>query len=61
MKQKRITGKIIKNSRRHLNKAVQFHCLFQEREILSSQLQKDSGAVQKESMKVLYEFEKFQE
>ncbi len=55
-----ITAKISKNRNRYINEAVQFYNLLQKRKIISRQLQKESKIVQEESMKVLAEFEKFQ-
>ena len=57
----KITTKIKKNRNRYINEAVQFYNLLQKRRIISSQLQKESRLVQKESMKVLAEFEKIED
>ncbi len=57
----KITAKINKNRNRYINEAVQFYNLLQRRKIISRQLQKESNLVQEESMKVLAEFEMFQD
>lgn len=57
----KITTKIKKNRNRYINEAVHFYNLLQKRRIISSQLQKESRLVQKESMKVLAEFEKIED
>lgn len=54
----RITTRINKNRNRYINEAVEFYNLLQKRKIVYRQLQKESKAVQEESMKVLSEFEK---
>ena len=57
----RIVSKINTNRNRYINQAVEFYNILQKRKILSRQLQKESKAVQEESMKVLAEFEKLQD
>ena len=57
----KIIMKISKNRNRYINEAVEFYNLLQKRKIVSQQLQKESKLVQAESMKVLSEFEKFQD
>jgi hypothetical protein len=57
----KITTKINKNRNRYINEAVQFYNLLQRRKLISRQLQKESRLVRDESMKVLAEFEKFED
>ena len=57
----KITTKIRKNRNRYINEAVEFYNLLQKRKLISRQLEKESKLVQKESMKVLAEFEKFRD
>ena len=57
----KITVKIRKNRNRYINEAVEFYNLLQRRKLISRQLQKESALVRDESMKVLAEFEKFQD
>lgn len=55
----KIIAKINKNRNRYIREAVAFYNLLWERRIISHQLQNDSKIVQKESMRVLNEFENF--
>jgi hypothetical protein len=57
----KIIAKINKNRNRYINEAVEFYNLLQKRRIITRQLQKESKLVQKESLKVLKEFEKLQD
>ena len=57
----KITAKISKNRNRYINEAVQFYNLLQKRKLIARQLQKESKLVRDESMKVLAEFEKFED
>jgi metal-responsive CopG/Arc/MetJ family transcriptional regulator len=53
----KIIAKINKNRNRYIREAVAFYNLLWERRIISHQLQNESKIVQKESMRVLNEFE----
>jgi len=53
----KIIAKINKNRNRYIREAVAFYNLLCERRIISHQLQNESKIVQKESMRVLNEFE----
>ncbi len=53
----RILKKVRKNRNRYINEAVQFYNLLQQRKLLTAQLKKESKLVQRESMKILAEFE----
>lgn len=57
----KIILKVRKNRNRYINEAVEFYNLLQRRKLISRQLQKESALVRDESMKVLAEFEKFQD
>ena len=57
----RILVKVRKNRNRYINEAVEFYNMLQKRKILSKELKKESRLVKEESMKVLAEFEKFQD
>jgi hypothetical protein len=57
----KITQQINKNRNRYINEGVEFYNLLQKRKIISRQLKKESQMVQKESMKVLAEFERLKD
>lgn len=55
----RILIKVGKNRNRYINEAVSFYNVLYKRKLLSSQLMKESKLVRDESMKILSEFESF--
>lgn len=56
----KILVKVRKNRNRYINEAVEFYNVLQKRRILSRQLKMESKLVRDESMKILEEFEKFE-
>lgn len=56
----KIISRTKKNRNRYINEAVEFYNMLQKRKILSKQLHKESRLVRTESMKILREFEKFE-
>lgn len=56
-----ILKRIHKTRNRYINEAVQFYNTLHKRRILAKQLDKESKMVAVDSMKVLSEFEKFQD
>jgi len=54
----KISGKMRINRNRYINNAVSFYNQLQKRKLLAGKLALESKMVQKESMKVLAEFEK---
>jgi metal-responsive CopG/Arc/MetJ family transcriptional regulator len=56
----KIIAKINRNRNRYIREAIAFYNLFWKRRIISHQLQSESKIVQKESMRVLNEFENLQ-
>jgi len=57
----KITARIKRNRNRYINDAVRFYNELQKRKMLGRQLQKESLMVREESLKVLAEFEKFED
>jgi len=56
-----LLDKIKKPRNRYINEAVQYYNKLQKKKILAAQLQFESELVKEESMKVLREFENFDE
>jgi hypothetical protein len=56
-----ILKKIHKTRNRYINEAVRFYNTLYKRRIIAKQLAKESNMVAMDSMKVLSEFEKFQD
>lgn len=54
----KISGKLKLNRNRYINKAVSFYNQLQKRKLLAGKLAAESKLVQKESLKVLGEFER---
>jgi hypothetical protein len=54
----KISGQLNVNRNRYINKAVSFYNHLQKRKLLADQFAAESKMVQKESMKVLAEFER---
>jgi len=46
-----------KSRNRYINEALEFYNKIQKRQLLASQLEKESGLVKEESLKVLHELE----
>ncbi|MEO5906406.1 MAG: hypothetical protein ABIQ11_06760 [Saprospiraceae bacterium] len=57
----KILGKLGRSRNRYINEAVEFYNLLQKRRLLAKQLRKDSILVRDESMKVLNEFDSFED
>ncbi len=61
METEKILYKVKKNRNRYINEALAFYNKLQRRRLLSKKLTKESALVSAESMKVLSEFEQFQD
>ncbi len=61
METKKILTKVNMNRNRYINEAIAFYNRLHRRKMLSRQLMKESKLVSADSMKVLAEFEKFQD
>ena len=57
----KIIGKLRKTRNRYINEALGFYNLLHKKRLLARQLQTESKLVRAESLKVLAEFEKFQD
>ncbi|HZX74974.1 MAG TPA: hypothetical protein VFE57_11165 [Cyclobacteriaceae bacterium] len=55
----KIVTKVNKNRNRYINEAIEFYNKLHRRKLLSKQLSKESKLVSEDSLKVLAEFEKF--
>ncbi len=61
METEKILTKVNMNRNRYINEAIAFYNRLHRRKMLSRQLMKESRLVSGDSMKVLAEFEKFQD
>lgn len=61
METEKILTKVNKNRNRYINEAIAFYNHLHQRKMLSRLLMKESRLVSGDSMKVLAEFEKFQD
>ncbi len=61
METEKIVSKVHKNRNRYINEAISFYNRLHRRRLLSLQLSKESRMVAAESLRILSEFEKFED